>query len=196
MCVLAAPLTCTIFVWWKWRKNVLSHQCIDGEKWHVTQLCDLRMHRSLLKWSVFDQYVGNENGKKRYFLWVHQQIISLMHRQRKVICYIMMPLVNTLAAYGRGTWEKSLKCFGGRQRNISSMHGWRKVVCYLIYAPWCGPETLTNYFWWKWETNLESIYIEGQGHIFTFDLSSFLGGGGGGSKVPCQGTLVSWNGMF
>ncbi len=61
------------------------------------------------------------------------------------------------------------------------MHRRRKVICYLAMPLWGGLEdyqrgvTLTNVFLDEnGKQNLESICMEDQGHIFTFDLF-FLG---------------------
>ncbi len=71
------------------------------------------------------------------------------------------------------------KIFEKRLEGLNThIHVWRKVVCYLI-MPWCGLEThrigvTDKLFLVKMGKNLESICMEGQSHIFTFDLI-FLG---------------------
>ncbi len=51
----------------------------------------------------------------------HQHIISSMHRWRKVICYLMIPLVVAIFVWQKE--EKTMKYFGGHQYIISLMHG-------------------------------------------------------------------------
>ncbi len=103
----------------------------------------------------YDKCFLGENGKK--MLGGRQRIISSMHRWRKVICYIMMPLVVAykfikgelpgpiLFLEGGG----GIIFLGGHQCIISSIHGCRKGS---ILPNWCGQEayrrgvTMTNYF--------------------------------------------------
>ncbi len=85
-------------------------------------------------------------------------------------------------------WEKTLKCFEGRQRIISSMHGWRKVVYSLIMplgVAWILSKG-NKLFWVKMRKILESICIKGQCHIVTIDL--FFSG----STCHAEGSSIKW----
>ncbi len=60
-----------------------------------------------------------------------------MHRQRKVICYLAVPLgVALMPIEGSDInicfGENGKKRFGGHQLIIRSMHRWRKVICYIM----------------------------------------------------------------
>ncbi len=83
------------------------------------------------------------------------------------------------------------KMFGGHHFIISSMYGWRKVVCYQIIPLVVAQKPIEGGWpWWlflvKMEKNLEGIGLEGQGHIFTFDLIF------AGSSCHIEGSCVLW----
>ncbi len=67
----------------------------------------------------------------------------------------------------------------------------------LNYSPWYGLEAsrrrvtvINKLCFMNMENNLESIYMEGEGHIFTFNLFFFW------VNVPCRGLLHSVNGIL
>ncbi len=119
-----------------------------------------------------------ENGEKIEFFW---RVSKLYLIKRKMIyvtkwCPLWWPRRLLKGSYLEQVlvvkWETSLKFVGGRQLSHQCM----KSGMLPNYAPCCGLEAYWRrvrndiLFLVKWGQNLESICIEGQGHIVTFDF--------------------------